>query len=163
MAPIDITDQRFGRLVGVRRINRPHSEWRWLLRCDCGGQTITTVSKVRSGYTKSCGCLQREAASRHQSKHGESNAGGVHPETRLYRIWGKMRQRCLWPKSNRWHRYGGRGIQICPEWNDYQTFRNWALVHGYRDDLSIDRINNDGNYEPLNCRWATPLEQARNK
>jgi hypothetical protein len=163
MASIDITGQRFGRLVAIERVSRPHREWRWRLRCDCGGETVTTVSKVRSGHTQSCGCVQREAASNAKWRHGESTGGGAQQETRLYRIWSRMRNRCSNPKSNRWHRYGGRGIAVCTEWDDYLRFKRWALANGYRDDLSIDRINANGNYEPSNCRWATALEQARNK
>lgn len=89
-------------------------------------------------------------------KHGLSN-------TRLYRIWLQMKNRCYNSKTERYSDYGGRGITVCDEWkNDFKAFYDWAMLNGYRDDLSIDRINNDENYEPSNCRWATNIEQARN-
>lgn len=84
-------------------------------------------------------------------------------DERLYRIWMAMRARCMCKNLKTYKRYGGRGIKICDEWNDYLVFKEWALSNGYSDHLSIDRINNDGNYEPSNCRWATNKEQANNK
>lgn len=84
--------------------------------------------------------------------------------TRLYRIWYDMRRRCSYEKSINWHLYGGRGIKVCDEWeSDFESFRNWAIENGYSESLTLDRINNDGNYEPSNCRWATADEQNANK
>lgn len=86
------------------------------------------------------------------------------PQTRLYRIWAAMKQRCYNPKRTRFEYYGGRGITVCSEWkNSFKAFENWALTNGYRDNLSIDRIDVNGNYEPSNCRWATNSEQSKNR
>jgi hypothetical protein len=152
---IDITGQRFGRLTVVRRVDRVGSRgwWRWLCRCDCGGDFITTGATLRQGYTRSCGCIRRERNNNWQ--HGGCG-------TRLYEIWSGIKKRCLNPKNRNFRLYGGRGIIVCDEWKTFEGFREWAMVNGYADDLSIERINNDGNYEPGNCTWATPIEQGRN-
>ena len=103
--------------------------------------------------SQSCGCLKKEAAARIKASHGGA-------KTRLYNIWCAMKRRC---KNQGNHNYGGRGITVCDEWRDnFESFRDWALSNGYRDDLSIDRVDNDGNYEAINCRWATHTEQTNN-
>lgn len=134
----------------------------WQCVCDCGNHL--TVLADNFPRTKSCGCLKREQASKIGSanlKHGDACAQS---RTRLYRIWSGIKARC-YNQNNEEHfaRYGARGITMCKEWrNSYEAFKKWALSNGYRDDLSIDRVNNDGNYEPSNCRWTTNKVQQNN-
>lgn len=108
-----------------------------------------------SGNTKSCGCLDREAVVRNNYKHGMRH-------TRIYNIWTKMKDRCYNPRSTNYRYYGSHGVSICDEWLDFNKFYEWTKISGYKNDLSIDRINVFGNYEPLNCRWATAKQQNSN-
>jgi hypothetical protein len=115
------------------------------------------------GKTKSCGCLARELISGNQYRvtHGDSKNGKM---TRLYAVWQGMRNRCKNKRDvKNWRLYGGRGIRVCPEWEHYEAFKKWAMENDYRRGLSLDRVNNNGNYEPLNCRWTTRAEQMLNR
>lgn len=154
---LDIAGERYGRLLAVEiAFVDARQAAHWLCHCDCGKQTIVRLSDMRYGRTRSCGCLRVD--------HGRSRRTHGGKGTRLYRIWHCMKGRCYRPADVAYSRYGGRGIHICGQWlHDFGAFRDWALPAGYRDDLTIDRIDNDRGYEPGNCRWATYTEQNNNK
>ena len=128
----------------------------WLCKCDCGNEAVVPSQSLLSGKSKSCGCLKASVAADLKKIHG-----GV--GTRLYTMWGNMKARTGRPSHNSYPNYGGRGIKVCDEWkSDFVAFRNWALAHGYDDSLSIDRIDNDGDYRPENCRFVDVKAQLNN-
>lgn len=165
MAPLkDLTGLRFGRLIVIahseRKPNRTHM---WLCVCDCGTVRKVAGRDLRSGHTQSCGCFRIDRTREACTKHGESKRRN-HASTRLYNIWVGMNRRCNNPRVKEFKYYGARGIKVCDLWcRHYENFRDWALDNGYNDDLTIDRIDVNGDYRPDNCRWVTNAEQQRNK
>lgn len=154
----NLVGQRFGMLTVLSRAeNKKLYSVCWNCVCDCGKIKAIRSHDLCTGKTTSCGCL----GALHRQKASITHGG---TRTRLYRIWTAMHSRTTNEKTQFYYCYGGRGISICDEWkNSFEKFRDWSLSHGYQDNLSIDRINNDGNYEPSNCRWATVKEQQLNK
>lgn len=155
---VDLTGQRFGRLVVVKQMpERKNGRVLWECKCDCGNTTYVASYSLKSGHAKSCGCLHLEKNKTNRITHGFSKT------ERLYNVWKSMRQRCNCETNQDYKHYGGRGIEVCEEWQEsYLTFRNWAMSNGYENNLSIDRIDVDGDYCPENCRWVTQYEQTRN-
>lgn len=162
---VDRTGQRYGRLVAIRRIGTKHHEALWLCRCDCGSYVEVVGGNLENGNTESCGCLRKETASiigLRTTTHGKS-------KTRLYEVWSTMKQRCANRKQISYSHYGARGIKVCDEWlNDFASFYEWSMKAGYdpeapRGACTLDRIDNDGDYEPSNCRWVDMSVQRSNQ
>lgn len=158
---IQMINVKFGRLKVISQATpTKDNHKRWLCECECGNNVIVDGRDLRKGATKSCGCLLREKVSdriiKMNTKHGDAH-------TRLYHIWQNMKDRCYRAKNKHYKDYGGRGITVCNEWFDYITFKKWSINNGYQSNLTIDRIDVNGNYEPSNCRWITIQEQQRNK
>ena len=156
----------FGRLhvVAFSHIGNQRTAY-WYCLCSCGVYVTVRGSNLHNGHTQSCGCLRKERCSKKISeimtKHGFTKTV---PTSKLYGVWRSMKQRCYKSQSKGFKNYGGRGITICDEWaNNPKSFIDWALLNGWQKGLQIDRIDNDGNYAPSNCRFVTPKENNNNK
>jgi len=157
---INLTGKRFGRLVAIRFVKRLNRPTFWLWKCDCGSEKLIRADSVKRGDIRSCGCLQRDLGGNGSLKHGYAITGQVRPE---YMGWISMKQRCYNPKHKSYKNYGGRGIRVCKRW--LLSVENFLADVGDRPspNYSIDRIDNNGNYEPKNVRWATGKIQVKNR
>lgn len=148
----DLTNKKFGRLTALYRLHNTGNKTKWLCICDCGNLKEARQDQLCNGRTKSCNCLYKDS----NAIHGKSN-------TRLYTIWQNMKARCYQKTARNYKDWGGRGIKVCDEWkHTFENFYSWSMENGYQNDLTIERIDVDGNYAPDNCKWMTIQEQQRN-
>lgn len=167
----EMIGKKYGRLsvtgfesVKIKGKNRTYNRIYLFCKCDCGAEVRIRKDGVLSGAVVSCGCNRNEKAHFSGLKHAQSCITHGMTKTRIFGIWKGMRQRCNYKKAKDFHNYGGRGIKVCSEWeNSFIAFKDWAIQNGYADNLTIDRINVNGNYEPANCRWITMAEQQKNR
>lgn len=159
---IDILGEKFGRLTVIKENGRnKHNQMLYECECICGKKVLVLSYDLRHGVVKSCGCLKRDRgynlAKEYRLKHGRTG-------TRLYKIWHGMKTRCKNVNSKFYKYYGARGISVCDEWDrNFKNFYEWAIKNGYDENLTLDRIDNNGNYEPSNCKWSTRQVQMNNR
>ena len=163
---IDLTGRKFGRLTALYTVPNNTHHTRWHCVCECGRTKDVLQQNLCNGHVRSCGCFHAERNKEKINAFNSSMNRESHNETKtkLYHTWIGMKSRCYDPKSTAYKNYGGRGITICPEWRDsFLAFKAWAYSHGYAEDLSIDRIDVNGDYSPENCRWVSNSIQQFNK
>jgi len=153
MALVDITGQRFGKLTVVKYEYSNGVVTYWRCRCDCGTEIVKSKRNIRDNKH---GCFRCYIKDKQKNDHCKSK------NKRLYGIWVDMRHRCRNPNYKQFKNYGGKGVMVCEEWDSFEVFWNWALKSGYADNLTIDRIDSNGNYCPENCRWLTKSENSKN-
>lgn len=159
---IDLTGQKFGRLTVIEKAESKGKSSYWLCKCDCGNYVSVKSWSLRSGRTKSCGCLNnelREQFVKSLVKHGDAKRKG---RSKLYGVWGSMMRRTRNENDPAYKNYGGRGIFVCDDWQKYENFRDWALENGYKEGLTIERIDVNKGYCPENCCWIPKGKQSNN-
>lgn len=148
-------EPKYGRLTPIKELPKTDGYRRISCLCDCGKIVDRRFDDLRSKRTKSCGCLKVDTAGQSLTKHGKRHS-------RIYSVWSNMKSRCFNPNSSSFRYYGKRGIGICNEWLDFAVFYEWAVLNGYSDTLTIERIDNNKDYEPSNCTWIVNEDQSRN-
>lgn len=156
--PVDLTGLKFGRLTAIRRYGKTmDGKTAWLCRCECGTEIVVALNNLRSGGTRSCGCLRKEAAARAGKSRPRNNSGDY--GTPLYQRWNQIKSRCHNPNVQSYRYFGARGITVDPEWSaDFQVFKAWALANGYQEGLWLIRKDKTGPYSPDNCKWVRKEE-----
>lgn len=147
---------KYNDLTAIKEVERMNSKRMVLCKCVCGKEVVVRLEYLRVNHTKSCGCRRKREAMKTKKTHGLT-------KSRLYRIWAGMKARCYNPNRKSYKYYGLLGVKVCDEWQRFESFYEWAINNGYEDNLTIERIDPFGNYEPSNCCWIPFSEQAKNK